>query len=47
MNLGLFDEHRFQGQCWELDGVLEEDGIVGTPEGHERRKILSERFSKK
>lgn len=44
-NLTLFDLHRDEGKCWDLEGVTKEDGIYGTPEGHEKRRTLSARFS--
>ena len=46
MTLSLFDEHRDHGACYELEGVILENGVYGTPEGHAKRKMLSERFSR-
>jgi hypothetical protein len=42
-----FDSHRSGGLCRAVEGLEDQDGIWGTPEGHERRRILSERFRKK
>jgi len=47
MTINLWDAHRDHGVCYELEGVFEEAGVYGTPEGHEKRRMLSERFSKK
>lgn len=44
--LMLFDTHRSEGKCWDLEGVYEEDGIYGTSEGHAKRHELSKRFSR-
>lgn len=47
MTLDLWDTHRDHGVCYELEGVHLEAGVYGTPEGHSKRRMLSERFSKK
>lgn len=33
-----FDTHRQNGRC-RMKGLVEENGVWGTPEGHEDRKI--------
>jgi len=46
LNLGLFDAHRKDGVCYDLEGVTQEDGLWGTLEGHEKRRVTSQRFKK-
>lgn len=47
MTLSLFDEHRDHGACYELEGVILEKGVYGTPEGHAKRRELAKRFAKR
>lgn len=45
-SITLFDEHRKDGECYNLEGVYEEDGVFSTEEGHARRRALSDRLRK-
>lgn len=33
-SVSLFDAHRKDGACWDLEGVYEQSGVWSTAEGH-------------
>jgi hypothetical protein len=43
-SLTLFDSHRVGGECYELEGVYERDGVYSTFEGHAARQATAERL---
>lgn len=45
-SMNLFDGHRVEGNCWDVEGVYEEDGIYSTEEGHSHRKEVNSRLEK-
>lgn len=46
-SIGLWDNHRYNGHCYEMADVYIDDGLYSTAEGHAKRKELSIRFRRR
>jgi formate dehydrogenase maturation protein FdhE len=42
----LFDLHRDGGECYELEGVVEFQGVWNTTEGHQKAYAKAQHFRK-